>query len=295
MKRIALALAAAAAFVATTVATTEAGATNYTLWVHGRNTGTPTQAGNYADFSYWGPASTAAGVNQKAVNWNGTGRIADTNGGIRTALDRFCTGGNWCYVGLHSAGGAQIGYALSLYGTSTRNVTDPDSGVANGQTQTGWNIKWVGAAATAAGGTELADMGYWAVSDYLTNDLRTGTIRPMYNHGATAGVKVYMFAGASGTLYSGTLPGQDDEVVAYHSALGAASTGSICNWSDWFCDYYLKLDSSANVVWYSSSKSLYANHAPRYVDQSESYNHYTGGNWGGIVSVMRPWMATYAQ
>ena len=38
-----------------------ANATNYTLWVSGRGV-----IGNYADFSYWGPSSTAAGVNKKA-------------------------------------------------------------------------------------------------------------------------------------------------------------------------------------------------------------------------------------
>jgi hypothetical protein len=293
MKRIALALAAAAAFVSTTATTLEAGAANYTLYIHGRNTGTATQAGNYADFSYWGAAASATGVNPKAVNWNGTGYISDTNGGIRDALDRFCTGGNWCYVGVHSAGGAQIGYAMSLYGATTRNVVDPGTGAATGQTQVGWNIKWVAAAASAAGGTELADMGYWAVSDYLTNDLRTGTIRPMYNHNATQGKTFAMFAGASGTLYSGTLPGQDDEVVAYHSSLGASSTASICNWSDWFCDNYGRIN-SGSYQWYYGGNSLYSYHAPKFVDQGESYNHYTNSAWGGIVSQMRSYMATNA-
>ena len=37
-------------------------ATNYSLWINGRNNANA-QAGNYADFTYWGPASTAGGVN----------------------------------------------------------------------------------------------------------------------------------------------------------------------------------------------------------------------------------------
>src|SRR5690349_10428854 len=75
----------------------EASATNYSLWIHGRNTAQNTQVGNYGDFTYWGSASTSAGVNKKAVNWNGVGHISDTNGVIRNALDCYCTGSNWCY------------------------------------------------------------------------------------------------------------------------------------------------------------------------------------------------------
>jgi len=87
--RFAALLTASAALLAAA----EASATNHSLWIHGRNTAQNTQAGNYADFSCWGPGSTAAGVNKKAVNWNGVGHISDTNGVIRSALDCFCTGG----------------------------------------------------------------------------------------------------------------------------------------------------------------------------------------------------------
>ena len=59
-------------------------ATNYTLWINGRsNSATP---GNHADFRYWGPATTAAGVNKKSVNWDGYNSIANTNGKVRDAL-----------------------------------------------------------------------------------------------------------------------------------------------------------------------------------------------------------------
>ena len=134
---------------ATLVTAREAAATNYTLWIHGRNTGTPTAKGNYADFSYWGSSATAAGVNKKAVNWDGVSQISPSNGGIRDALDCYCTGANWCYIAAHSAGDLQIGYAMSLYGGTTRykkNATPNSSGVCgntDGTTQTGWNIKWV--------------------------------------------------------------------------------------------------------------------------------------------------------
>ena len=33
-------------------------ATNYSLWINGRNNPNA-EAGNYADFTYWGPAATA--------------------------------------------------------------------------------------------------------------------------------------------------------------------------------------------------------------------------------------------
>lgn len=49
-------------------------ATNYSLWINGRSNPNA-QAGNHADFTYWGPASTAAGVNKKSVNWDGFNRV----------------------------------------------------------------------------------------------------------------------------------------------------------------------------------------------------------------------------
>src|SRR4051794_39546513 len=115
--KIAALLSAAAT---TLLAIAPASATNYSLWIHGRNTAQNTQVGNYTDFSYWGSSGTSAGVNKKAVNWNGVGHISDTNGAIRNALDCFCTGPNWCYVAAHSAGDAQIGYALAMYGGTSR-------------------------------------------------------------------------------------------------------------------------------------------------------------------------------
>jgi hypothetical protein len=263
----------------------EAGATNYTLWIHGRNTSQSTQPGNYADFSYWGSSGTSAGVNKKAVNWDGVGHIADQNYRIRNALDCFCTGNNWCYIAAHSAGDMQIGYALALYGTSTRSIRNASPAAdgtcgTTGATQTGWNIKWVDVASGAGGGSELANMGYWAVSDALTDDLRTSAARSLYNHNSTAGVWFYNFAGAKGTLYSGTLPGQDDEAVSYHSTGAVSVTGSFCNPGDLFCDGSLTTGTGAT----SNGKAKYSYHNVKLVDTSESYNHYTNGAWGGIVS-----------
>src|SRR5262245_40246605 len=57
----------------------------YTLWIHGRSPGGDHTIGDYNDFAYWGPSAKEAGINKKAVNWDGAGRIAETNGGIRDA------------------------------------------------------------------------------------------------------------------------------------------------------------------------------------------------------------------
>lgn len=89
------------------VAAGAASATNYTLWINGRTGGGT--IGDYASFTYWGPATVAAGVNKKAVNWDGYNSIASQNYHVRDALDCFCTGSNWCYIAVHSAGDLMIG------------------------------------------------------------------------------------------------------------------------------------------------------------------------------------------
>lgn len=163
-----------------------ASATNYTLWINGRTGGGI--VGNYDSFTYWGPAAIAAGVNKKAVNWDGRGSIASHSPRIRDALDCFCTGTNWCHIATHSAGDLLIGYTLANYGGSTRvkkNAVANAAGVCGnagggaGGTQTGWNIKWVASAAGSGGGSELADAGSWAISEPLVQDLRTTTARAM--------------------------------------------------------------------------------------------------------------------
>jgi hypothetical protein len=272
-----------------------ASATNYTLWINGRTGGGT--IGDYNSFTYWGPSSTAAGVNKKAVNWDGYNSISSQSYHIRDALDCFCTGSNWCYIATHSAGDLMLGYTLANYGGSTRmkkNAAPNSSGVcgnSDGSSQTGWNIKWVRTASGAAGGSELADYGSWAVSDPLTQDLKTTTARAMYNHNDTRGIWFYMYAGAKGTLYSGILPGQDDEAVAYHSSGGVSgsSGGSYCNPSDWFCND-LTLGTAAN----EGGRAKWSYHSVSFRDDSEAYNHYTNGNWQGIVSVVRSAMVNSA-
>lgn len=273
-----------------------ASATNYTLWINGRTGGGI--VGNYDSFTYWGPASTPAGVNKKAVNWDGRSSIAASSPRIRDALDCFCTGANWCYVATHSAGDLLFGYTLAHYGGSTRvkkNAVANAAGVCgnlDGSTQTGWNIRWVRVAAGSGGGSELADIGSWTTSEPLVQDVRTTTARAMYDHNATRGIWFYMYAGARGALYSSILPGQDDEVEAYHSAGGVAgsSGASFCNPGDWFCND-LTLGTAPN----QGGRTKWAYHSVAFRDDGEDYRHYTEGNWGGIVSVVRQAMVDSAR
>ncbi len=275
---------------------TGAMATNYSLWVNGRTGGGT--IGNYADFTYWGPASVDAGVNKRAVNWDGRSRIADQAQVVRQALDCFCTGPNWCYVAAHSAGNLMVGYNLALFGGSNRFKKNPnpssDGSCSNsdGGTQVGWNIKWVNVAAGAAGGSELADFGSWATGEPLVQDLKTTTARALYDHNQTRGRMFYLYAGAKGTLYSGILPGQDDEAVAYHSSGGVSgsSGGAFCNPSDWFCND-LALGTATN----EGGRGKWANHSVVFRDDREAYNHYAAGNWGGVIGLVRANMANSAK
>jgi hypothetical protein len=272
-----------------------ASATNYTLWINGRTGGGI--VGNYDSFNYWGPGFVPAGVNKKSVNWDGRSSIASQSITIRNALDCFCTGNNWCYIATHSAGDLLFGYTLANYGGSGRprkTAVANSSGICGdaGGFQTGWNIKWVRAAASSSGGSELADIGAWTTSEPLVQDVRVATARAMYNHNETRGIWFYMYAGAKGTLYSFVLPGQDDEVEAYHSAGGVAgnSARTLCNPGDWFCND-LTLGPGPN----HGGSTKWAYHSVAFRDDGEDYSHYTNGNWGGIVSVVRTAMVETAR
>jgi hypothetical protein len=277
-------------------ATAWASATNYTLWINGRKGGGA--IGDYNSFTYWGPATADAGVNKKAVNWDGRSSIATQSYLVRNALDCFCTGDNWCYIATHSAGDLLIGYTLANYGASTRvrkNAVANAAGVcgnSDGSTQTGWNIKWVASAAGSGGGSELADIGSWTTSEPLVQDLKVSTARAMYDHNETRGVGFWMYAGASGTLYSGILPGQDDEVEAYHSAGGVSGSSgrALCNPGDWFCND-LTLGDGPN----QGGSTKWNNHSVAFRDDDEDYDHYTDESWGGIVGVMRAAVAVNAR
>ena len=286
---------AALLFISFSAMSSIASATNYTLWVNGRGGGGV--VGDYTSFTYWGPSATAAGINKKAVNWDGYNSIASQNGKIRDALDCFCTGSNWCYVATHSAGDLMMGYTLANYGGSARTKKNAvanasgQCGDAGSGTQVGWNIKWVRTAAGAGGGSELSDVGSWAVSEPLVKDLKTTTARAMYNHNDTHNVWFYMYAGAKGTVYSAILPGQDDEAVAYHSSGGVSgsSGAAFCNPSDWFCN-----DLTLGTVANEGGSVKWSYHSVSFRDDAEAYNHYSNSNWQGVISLVRADMVSNA-
>jgi hypothetical protein len=272
-------------------------ATDYSLWINGRNG--DGVVGNYNDFRYFGPASVAAGVNKKSVNWDGYSGIASQSGKIRNALDCFCTGTNWCYIATHSAGDMILGYTLAQFGGSDRPVSNPAAVSSTGvcgevgtRMQTGWNIKWVRSAASSAGGSELADVGRWTTGEPLVHEHKVTRARAMYNHNETRNVMFYMYAGAEGGLASGVLPGQDDDVVAYHSsgAVSGSSGGTYCNPGDWFC-HDLTLGAGAN----DGGRPKWQNHSVVFRDDRERYGHYVRGNWQGVTAVLRADMEKFAR
>ncbi len=272
-----------------------ASAANYSLWINGRTGGGV--VGNYGSFTYWGPSTTAAGVNKKAVNWDGRSSIASQNSKVRDALDCFCTGPNWCYVATHSAGDLMMGYTMANYGGSARLKKNASPGAggtcgnSDGSTQVGWNIKWVRAASGAGGGSELSDLGSWGTSEPLVKDLKTATARAMYNHNETRNVMFHMYAGGKGSFYSFMLPGQDDQAVSYHSTGGVSGAAgqSLCNPGDSGCSE-LTAGSGAN----GNGSSKWSNHSVAFRDTQEQHDHYTNANWLGIVSVVRGVMVNSA-
>lgn len=259
--------------------TTDAGpvsGTVTTLYVHGRSDSTP------VDWGYWA-GQARPGVNAVAVNWAGNDRIGNTNFTIREALDTYCTGENWCYIACHSAGCAQVGYALDLYGVTG----DVES----------WNIYWVAAAGSAAGGSEVADLKLWSNHHPIDEDLKTIAMRNSYDHDDTAGVTHYMLAGAGYSdayvelnAFSAQLPGSDDAAVAYHSSCGIRN--SAFNVERFWCN--AGEICSGEYVDPTSQESLWLLHAIYFLDKGQLYSHYIADSNEGICHELFSLMETYA-
>jgi hypothetical protein len=276
----------------------------YSLWIHGLSLINPSKPATYEAFNpYWGPNDKEAGVNKIAVNWGGTGHVSTTNVSIRNALDCFCTGANFCNVAVHSAGNMQIGYALDLFGSTERNVTNAQPGAdgtcqGTGETQVGWNIKVVDVAAGAAGGSELSDVGFWAspIARDLIADLRTTVARTLYDHNNTQGLTFNMYTGAKGLAGASLiLPGEDDLAVAYHSSGGLSDVGAFCNAGDGDvsgCDDVLNLGDEGSLK-QETLVFKWANHYVQFRDDKSAYNHIPNPSWGGVVSLVVEDMKRY--
>src|SRR5262245_41302682 len=103
---------------------TPAEAALYTIYIRGFTA----NIGGYIGNAYWtGLSGNAPAVSPGAsptpilINYDDTVSLSISNGNIRSTLDTYCTGSNWCDVAAHSLGGSQIAYALSLYGLSNGN------------------------------------------------------------------------------------------------------------------------------------------------------------------------------
>ena len=256
------ALTAAASLFATFAFTSEASATTYSVYLHGRNTdGTP------SGWSYW--SYQRPGTTPVVINYNGRSHISSANPTVRAGLNTYCSGSNYCYVAAHSAGCAHLQYAIDKYGP--------------------YNIIWVDGAGCASGGTELSDDWSWTQGDDLASDLKTGTIRSMYNHNNMRGAWFYLFGGAKGGAAAMLITGQDDGAVGYASSLGRSKTGDFCNPGDsWW------LDTCDEVGMGTSTGNRYSYHYVYYRDSSENKDHYVGSGSGGIPSPMFSDMGAYA-
>jgi hypothetical protein len=130
----------------------------------------------------------------------------------RAVLDARCVGDS-CTIVCHSAGCPIAGKVLDQYGEGGSR----------------WRINRVLTLGSAEGGTEIANTSF--VVDTLLAllvggpsavYLNTGSVRGAYDHNDTAGAPFLHVAGYDGGWFGTALvlPGQDDGVVAFHSACG---------------------------------------------------------------------------
>jgi hypothetical protein len=80
------------------------------------------------------------------------------------------------------------------------------------------------AAGGAGGGSELWQA---AVVGDVKYDLEPQRARTFFNHNSTRGKRFYRFCGSQGGITG--LPGEDDGMVAYHSAGGVSQKGAYGN------------------------------------------------------------------
>ncbi|MCE9597770.1 MAG: hypothetical protein K8S54_07370 [Spirochaetia bacterium] len=215
-------------------------ATTYRLFVHGRSatnhcSGTipntssaTTDVGGY--WSGWGYTPTGiANVRYigfdgeqagGAYSWSECGAQLELN----RALNTFCTGANDCEIYTHSTGGLVVSAFFGLYP----------------YTSSWYNIRRIQEMASAAGGSELADMavtylawiGWSNYGGQLDHSVSTSGARNGFNHNQSGGLTLYTTSGQGSDpetygITPAFLPGIDDGVVANHSLCGINQTGSV--------------------------------------------------------------------
>jgi hypothetical protein len=166
------------------------------------------------DFGFWaGETTIDAYVDQR--NYLSTAVSA-----LKSVLDNRCASGsgNLCYIFTHSQGGAVVSKLLA-------------------QETTAWNIAWVAVVGNNEGGSELSS-GDWlaqlVLGCYYAAYVKPSDNRPAtgWNHNDTNGFQIRNFIGDIGAghalwyVTSAFLPGDDDGVVAFHSAAGYSTKAS---------------------------------------------------------------------
>jgi pimeloyl-ACP methyl ester carboxylesterase len=179
------------------------------VYVHGR-----TESG------WSGGFRAPTGYKTLDLRYNGTtATLAQANVGVTAELRKRCSGGNVCVVVAHSNGTLQVGRTVA---------TAPDA--IDG-------LLYVEATGAAMGGSELIDscglaklIGQSCYPNGVDATLTVTAARAAFDHNSH--VPWYHLAGNTDFrnrmwwLTAAMLPGNDDGVVAYHSALGCANAGS---------------------------------------------------------------------
>jgi len=290
MRNAIVVAAAFAATLSTLAVTKDAHATNYSLWIHGRDS-----AGTPSGFSYWSHSGWAnggvqAGVNAVAVNYDGTQHIANTNSVIVNALNTYCTGANSCYIACHSAGCPQLAYAYAYH-------------------KGAWNVIWVLAGGDAEGGSELANAGSWLTGLAIDSDLHTSTMRGMMNHDIVGDdIEGWMYSYMGGDWSSLTnlfFPcnssflgiwyswAANDSVIAFHSSGRYRNSGGYQ--SDGDTNYQ---GTGGNGTWWDWTDALWVdanNGVAGHCINGGFLGSCQEGTSGGVMGVVSGTMAGYAK
>ena len=197
-------------------------AVTYKLFVHGRSGKSHCQAltnvnNGTTDYNnYWGGAVKNL-ANVRYVGFDGTksgGAYSWAACGaqkqLNDALNVFCKGSNSCEIYTHSTGGL---VAAAYFGQNNPS---------------GLNITRIQLLASAAGGSELADistaylswLGIKTLGGQLDQSVSTRGARLGFNHNNSGGRTLYTTSGEGSDylgLTSPLLPGKDDGVLANHS------------------------------------------------------------------------------
>ena len=240
-------------------------AADYTIFVHGRSCSYHCGTGTTDVNNYWGSAKNINTSTTKFfVGYDGstdprTYGNCRAQSSINTVFNQRCTGSNNCKVICHSAGCYAVEYFLDKASRS-------------------YNIDFVMASSSAAGGSELADLAFWA-GDSMVGALKTGNARGSYNHNDMKGVGIWAIAGYKSQWYVGwLLPGYDDGAVSLHSTCGHRNKGSHskCNQSRYSSHFIWDGSSNNNNNWSGSRKAYNRTHVG---DNGSSINDAMKKEW----------------